>query len=139
MLAILHTLLLHSFVFFSSNTVIGNVTKFEDDEGICRACLFNSKESMEKEAPVQCVEVKVVNKKAEFVFRNLPDGEYAIMLFHDRNGNGKMDTNFLGIPKEGYGASQNKLPFAAAPKFEANKFIVKGGVSIRLPIKLRNL
>ena len=139
MLAFFYTVLLHSFVLSSSNTVIGVVTKFEDDEGSCRACLFNSKESMEKETPLQCVQVKVENRKAEVVFRNVPDGEYAIMLFHDRNNNGKMDTNFLGIPSEGYGASQNKLPFAAAPKFDANKFQVKGGVSIRLPIKLRNL
>lgn len=139
MLALFYTILFNFLFLPSSNTVIGLVTRFEDDKGTCRACLFNSRESMEKEAALQCVQVKVSGNKAEVIFKDIPDGDYAIMLFHDRNNNGKMDTNFLGIPSEGYGASRNKLPFAAAPKYEANKFTVKGGVVIRLPIKLRNL
>jgi uncharacterized protein (DUF2141 family) len=50
-----------------------------------------------------------------------------------------MDKNFLGIPKEGYGASNNKLPFAAAPSFNDNKFILGKGETKHLSIKLRNL
>ena len=36
-------------------------------------------------------------------------GEYAFSFFHDKNDNGKFDTNFLGIPKEPYGFSNNAL------------------------------
>jgi uncharacterized protein (DUF2141 family) len=45
----------------------------------------------------------------------------------------------LGIPKEGYGASKNSLPFAAAPGFNSNKFEVKNNASTLLTIKLRYL
>jgi uncharacterized protein (DUF2141 family) len=50
-----------------------------------------------------------------------------------------MDTNFLGIPKEGYGASKNKLPFASAPTFADNKFDVGANNTINIEIRLRNL
>jgi uncharacterized protein (DUF2141 family) len=50
-----------------------------------------------------------------------------------------MDKNFLGIPKEGYGASKNKLPFAAAPSFNENRFAVEHNTTVRLTVKLRYL
>lgn len=46
---------------------------------------------------------------------NLPPGEYAVSCFHDVNGNGKLDTNFLGIPIEPYGFSNNARPKFRAP------------------------
>ena len=73
------------------------------------------------------------------LFANVPPGIYAIMVFHDANNNNQFDKNFLGIPKEGYGASGNNLPFASAPAFNANKFEVKDGVLTTLNIRLRNL
>ena len=73
------------------------------------------------------------------VFENVPVGNYAVSVIHDANSNNKFDTNFMGIPTEGYGASQNKLPFAAAPKFDANKFSVAGNATTMVTIKLRYL
>jgi uncharacterized protein (DUF2141 family) len=45
-------------------------------------------------------------------------GRYTVFVVHDKNGNGKMDRNFLGIPKEPVGLSRNPNP----PKFGAPKF-----------------
>ena len=59
------------------------------------------------------------------VFENIPQGIYAISLFHDENDNGKMDSNFLGIPKEDYGCSNNATGFMGPPKWEDAKFEVK--------------
>jgi len=61
----------------------------------------------------------------EVVFENIPQGIYAISLFHDENDNGKMDNNFLGIPKEDYGCSNNSTGFMGPPKWEDAKFEVK--------------
>lgn len=36
-------------------------------------------------------------------FEDLPPGQYAVQVMHDENDNGKLDSNFLGIPREGYG------------------------------------
>lgn len=124
---------------FAQNRIEVDITNFRNDKGVCRSCIFNSESSFSKEQPLVCVTSAVSDKKAKAVFSNVPDGTYALFVIHDANGNGKMDTNFLGIPKEGYGASKNKLPFAAAPKFEANKFVVAGNTTIQLPIRLRNL
>lgn len=123
----------------AQNKVVATVSNFENSKGVCRACLFNSAAAFEQEKPLQCQNIPVANKSAQVVFANVADGTYAVFVFHDTNNNGRMDTNFLGIPKEGYGASKNKLPFAAAPKFEANKFSVSGGQAASLSIRLRNL
>ena len=54
-----------------------------------------------------------------FVLRDLPPGRYAVSAFHDENGNGDLDANVLGIPKEGYGfANDPPTPFGP-PDFEA--------------------
>lgn len=60
---------------------------------------------------------------AGVVFRfDLPPGIYAVNGFHDENGNGRFDTNFLGIPEEGYFFSNNVRPFLSAPSFDAASF-----------------
>lgn len=51
-------------------------------------------------------------------------GEYAFSFFHDKNDNGKFDTNFLGIPKEPYGFSNNARGFMGPPSFEKAKFTI---------------
>jgi len=57
-----------------------------------------------------------------YTFTNLPKGTYALSLFHDTNHNGVLDTNLFGIPKEGYGFSQNPKTFLNAPEFDACQF-----------------
>ena len=125
----------------AQSKVIADISNFESNKGVCRACLFNSASSFKGESgdPVQCVQVAISNKRSQVQFDNVPAGSYAIFLFHDTNSNNKMDKNFIGIPKEGYGASQNKLPFASAPTYNENKFNVSNGSTVRLAIKLRNL
>jgi uncharacterized protein (DUF2141 family) len=54
----------------------------------------------------------------------VPPGTYAVNGFHDENSNGQFDTNFLGIPGEGYFFSNDVRPFLSAPGFDAVKFAV---------------
>ena len=54
----------------------------------------------------------------------LQPGDYAVSLIHDENGNGKLDTGFLGIPKEGVGFSQNPKISFGPPTYVASKFDV---------------
>ncbi len=49
---------------------------------------------------------------------NLPAGDYAVAVFLDQNGNGKLDKNFLGIPKERFGFSKNPRILTGAPSFQ---------------------
>ena len=56
--------------------------------------------------------------KSAVVLTNLDPGQYAIILFHDENGNGKLDKNALGVPTEPYGFSNNVRGFLGPPSFE---------------------
>jgi uncharacterized protein (DUF2141 family) len=124
----------------SQNKIVGKVSGLENNKGVCRACLFANEASFNgHDKPVACVTVPVQNKTAQIVFDHVPAGTYAVSVFHDANNNNKMDKNFLGIPKEGYGASLNKLPFASAPNFKDNKFTLKENSNATLNIKIRNL
>jgi len=135
-----------SFLFFlflftsivNAQKVLVKVANFKDNKGVCIICLYdNAKAFAGKGDPAKCATVTIANKTAETIFENIAEGTYAVSVIHDDNNNKKFDTNFLGIPTEGYGASQNKLPFAAAPKFEENKFIVTANSTITSNIKLR--
>jgi uncharacterized protein (DUF2141 family) len=120
--------------------VIAKVTGLKNDKGVCRACLFTSAASFAGEGqPFRCSTVAIRNKVSELSFHDVPPGTYAVSVFHDSNNNNKLDKNFLGIPKEGYGASGNKLPFAAAPAFKDNQFVVNANTTTHLAIRVRNL
>lgn len=60
-----------------------------------------------KAAPVQTGGAPPRGEDANFTFKALEPGMYAVMVTHDENGNGKLDTNLLGMPLEGYGFSNN--------------------------------
>ncbi len=72
----------------------------------------------------------------ELVFSNLAPGDYAVMLFHDENGNTKMDSNIVGIPTEGYGFSNDAKGSFGPPKFSAMKVTVgaTGRVTTSAPL-----
>ncbi|MCW3074390.1 MAG: hypothetical protein JWP69_1459 [Flaviaesturariibacter sp.] len=124
----------------SQGRVVAKLSNLRNEKGVCRVCIFNSPAAFKGEAgiPVGC---NTVSAKGEpqVVFEGLPAGTYAVFAFHDVNNNNRMDKNFLGIPKEGYGASRNNLPFAAAPTFEGNKFMVANKSTVTVNIRLRNL
>ncbi|MGG6267947.1 DUF2141 domain-containing protein [Leptolyngbya sp. AN03gr2] len=70
----------------------------------------------------QCVPVG--KERTAVAFQNIAVGNYAIAVYHDRNGNGKLDRNFLGIPREGFGFSRNPVVRTRAPRFnEASVFV----------------
>lgn len=125
----------------AQSKIVARIGNVRNDRGVCQVCLFNNAASFNGDGgtPVQCVQAPVKDGLSEARFENIPPGAYAIMVFHDANNNRKLDQNFLGIPKEGYGASRNKLPFAGAPGFEENKFTVPQGTTTTLRIRLRNL
>lgn len=72
----------------------------------------------------QRAEIDSDTSGAQLVFEGIPPGTYAVAVFHDENMNGKLDKNFVGAPKEGYGASNNPKKRMGPPKFEEAKFSV---------------
>ncbi len=64
----------------------------------------------------------------------VPPGKYAIALFHDTNGDAILNTNVLGIPKEGYGVSNNIKNKFSAPSFQQAQFIHQDSTSLTISI-----
>ncbi|MEO8590991.1 MAG: DUF2141 domain-containing protein [Flavobacteriales bacterium] len=60
---------------------------------------------------------------------DLTVGRYAIKAFHDVNDNGKLDTNWIGIPSEPYGFSNDAMGTFGPPSFEQAGFVVKTGAN----------
>lgn len=58
------------------------------------------------------------------VFDNLPPGTYAVGAFHDENANDHLDTNFLGLPVEGYALSNGIRAVMSKPTFQQAAFTV---------------
>lgn len=59
-------------------------------------------------------------------FPDLAEGIYAVSIAHDLNGNKQVDTNFIGIPTEAWGVSNNVRPLLRAPRFAEASFKIPG-------------
>lgn len=80
------------------------------------------------------ISVEVNSSSETIVIKDLPKGVYAISLYHDKNGNGKCDRNFFGIPKEPYGFSNNFRPKFSAPRFENCAFDLTSSQSMTISL-----
>jgi uncharacterized protein (DUF2141 family) len=69
-------------------------------------------------------------------FKDVPPGRYAVRLFQDRNSDGELQTNFVGLPSEPWGMSNNPSLMRGAPTFAAAAFDVGAG-GAALTIRLR--
>lgn len=105
--------------------------------GMISIGLYKIPENFPKKGKAKRIQKKkVLSKKVTFIFENIPAGIYAIAAHHDANENNKVDKNFLGIPKEGYGFSKNVFHTFSAPSFEETSFEVVGDTTIA-PLKLK--
>jgi len=60
----------------------------------------------------------IKHQKCYILIPKIKEGKYSIRYFHDENGNDKLDTNWLGIPIEGYGFSNNTTSVFGIPSIE---------------------
>ena len=90
-------------------------------------------ESEEASCITSAVEIELQNFEINGM---IPHGEYAISLFVDSNGNKKIDKNFLGIPKEQYGFSNNVMGRMSAPTFDQAKFLVAGPTTQNIKLRI---
>ncbi|WP_051068832.1 DUF2141 domain-containing protein [Cesiribacter andamanensis] len=103
------------------------VEGLRNNKGLVRISLFNSEDGFpeDNQKALKVLAVAPKGGKAQVAFGSLPAGTYAIALLHDENENGKMDTNLVGYPKEGWGASADQLPTFRAPRFQEAAFELK--------------
>jgi uncharacterized protein (DUF2141 family) len=120
-------------------TLTVHVTGARNAKGKIRVALFPDGKGFPNDASqavhTQAADVDPQSLSAQVVFADLRTGVYAVSVFHDENMNEKLDKNFMGMPKEGYGASNNPKKKMGPPSFDEAKFQLSGteqSVEIRL-------
>ncbi len=100
--------------------VLIEVRGLQGSEGAVRAALWRVATGFPSEAEEAWRQTTAVVERAtcRLEFKDVPYGRYAVSLYHDENGNEEFDRNFLGIPTEGFGASNNRASRFRTPVFE---------------------
>lgn len=114
-------------------TITVTVENFLSDEGHAGIALHIADTFM-KGPGVQNLEADIVDGKATFTIENVSSGEYALLVLHDKNKNGRMDFEDNGMPLEAYGTSNNTRSFGP-PVYNDAKFKV-GNEDLTLSIRL---
>jgi uncharacterized protein (DUF2141 family) len=82
----------------------------------------DEKRFLVSKAQVNSIHVKAETDPQTVCLAVPKPGGYAVAVFHDENGDGKFNRNFLGIPTEGFGLSNNPPIHLGTPSFESVRF-----------------
>lgn len=116
------------------NIIEVDITNIANEEGQMLIGLYDTEDSWLK-TPYKGVFGTIENGKSTASFTNIPDGTYAVSVFHDEDNDGELATNLLGIPKEDTGSSNNAPARFGPSKWADAKFEIKGE-KIKQTIKL---
>jgi len=119
----------------SAASVLEFQTKLSGTGGVVRCGLFTEQGWLKK--PVQAAVGSITDGQAVCAFKDVPKGVYGISAFHDENNNGKLDTNFIGLPTEDYGASRDARGSFGPPSFSDAKFRYYPGGTRRITATLK--
>ena len=72
---------------------------------------------------------------SQVVFSKIPSGTYAVAVYHDKNNNNVLDKNYLGIPTEAFGFSNNARRTFSAPSFSEAAVVVNNSKAINITVK----
>lgn len=124
-------LLLSSFLFSQTANITLRVKGIDDTKGIMAVALFDSEEMYKsKDTYVHAEKVKVTDVEFTYVFKDVSPGIYAIKVYHDVNEDGKLSTNWIGMPKEPFGFSNDAKGRMGPPDYEDASFEVNGDIEL---------
>lgn len=112
------------------------VSNVKSEKGYILVALYNSGRSF-LVTPVKTASAKAKEGHVMVVFQDIPEGDYAATVLHDLNDNKKMDENLLGIPKEGFGFSNDAMGSFGPPGYKECIFPVAGN-TVTTGVKLRH-
>jgi uncharacterized protein (DUF2141 family) len=113
-----------------------NVQGIRNKNGKIAALVFSNQNGFPSEVAKALAQARIdaATGNATITLKNVPAGKIAITILHDENNNGKLDTNFVGIPKEGVAMSGKPLG-NAAPKFEDSVIECNADKTLMLTLK----
>lgn len=121
----------------AQNTNISvNITDVRNNKGNILYALYDNADSFNDEKSfVKAGIVKASKGTVTIIISDVPDGVYALSVFHDENKNEVLDFNLLGMPREGFGFSMNPTIRFRQPNFNDCAFTKKGNVYITVEMK----
>ena len=105
------------------------ILNIRNSTGTVACALFESPDGFPVEflrSATNVMVIKIRKTQARCDFEDIPPGTYAMAVIHDENMDGKLETNLLGIPTEGYGFSNDVEGKSGAPSFSAASFRYDG-------------
>ena len=115
------------------------ILNIRNSTGTVACALFESPDGFPREylrSATNVMVIKIRKSQARCDFEDIPPGTYAMAVVHDENMNGKLDTNWAGVPIEGYGFSNNVQGVRKPPSFAAASFKYDGQ-NVDLTMSLR--
>jgi len=110
-----------------------NISEVNQGKGHLMVGLYAGNEAFTQGKASFGSQVKASSEQTQVIFKDLPEGEYAVKIYQDENSNQKLDFNFMGIPKEGYGYSNNVGRFGR-PEYQEAKFNVAEKTEIQIEL-----
>lgn len=115
------------------------VSGVRNDRGDICLLLFNSPDGFPDQYKKAFKLLKVPAHKGTVsaTFSQIPSGTYGISILHDEDRNEKLKKNWLGIPREGYGFSNDARARFSPPPFKSVQFAHPVGASTSLRLRVR--
>lgn len=121
---------------FSQHNLSLNIGGLKSGKGnICFAVYANESSFLKYDKVYKFGSQKAVMGNTHIEIEGLPDGTYAVAIFHDENGNKNLDTNMIGIPKEQIAFSKGKMKMFGPPKFDECVFTLDSDLEITITLQ----
>jgi uncharacterized protein (DUF2141 family) len=115
-----------------TGTLLVMVQGFKSSEGQLMVALYNTEKGFMNENPFKGSTTLISANQELIKFENLPYGDYAVVVLHDMNKDGKLDKNEFGIPTEGYGFSNNVMGKFGPPTWMQASFVFAGRDEVKI-------
>jgi uncharacterized protein (DUF2141 family) len=121
----------------SAARIVVTITGLKSNEGGVYVGLYATPSKFLNGTQVDVMKkVRASTAPITVVFDNLRPGAYAVGAYHDENNNDHLDTNFIGLPTEGYALSNGVRAAIAKPTFQQAAFTVDdSGAVLTLQIR----
>lgn len=120
---------------FTQNDIAVEVLNVPVSEGKISVALYDKDKSFLKFGEVYAsASSKAVKGITNVILQDIPKGTYAVALFHDKNGNDTLDTNWMGIPKEKVAFSNAKMKLFGPPSFQECSFNLEADTTISISL-----
>ena len=120
---------------YSQHNLRINISGVDSNKGVIAVALYDSEDNfLDFKKAYRFIRIPVAQQH-HAVFEHITSGDYAVVVFYDKNSNDQLDTNFIGIPKEAFGTSGVSKNSLGPPHYNNCKFYVNRDKEIQVRLK----